>query len=44
VVKIIPAMQETQVQFLDWEDSPGEGNVLVHFSCSVVSNICGLMD
>ena len=25
-VKNLPAMQETQVQSLGWEDSPGEGN------------------
>ena len=25
-VKSLPAMLETQVQFLGWEDSPGEGN------------------
>ena len=25
-VKNLPAMQETWVQFLDWEYSPGEGN------------------
>ena len=25
-VKNLPAMQETQVQFLGWEDPPGEGN------------------
>ena len=26
MVRTLPAMQETQVQSLDWEDSPGEGN------------------
>ena len=26
MVKNLPAMQETWVQFLDWEYSPGEGN------------------
>ena len=26
MVKNLPAMQETQVQFLGWEDPPGEGN------------------
>ena len=26
MVKNLPAMQETQVQSLGWEDSPGEGN------------------
>ena len=26
MVKNLPAMRETWVQFLDWEDSPGEGN------------------
>ena len=26
MVKNPPAMQETQVQTLGWEDSPGEGN------------------
>ena len=25
-VRSLPAMQETQVRSLDWEDSPGEGN------------------
>ena len=25
-VKNLPVVQETQVQFLGWEDSPGEGN------------------
>ena len=25
LVKNLPAMQETMVQFLGWEDSPGEG-------------------
>ena len=25
LVKNLPAMQETLVQFLDWEDPPGEG-------------------
>ena len=25
-VKILPAMQEIWVQFLGWEESPGEGN------------------
>ena len=25
-VKTLPAMQETWVQFLGWEDPPGEGN------------------
>ena len=25
-VKNLPAMQETWVRFLSWEDSPGEGN------------------
>ena len=25
-VKNLPAMQEIRVQFLVWEDSPGEGN------------------
>ena len=26
MVKHLPAMQETQVRFLDWEDPLGEGN------------------
>ena len=26
LVKNLPAMQETPVRFLDWEDPPGEGN------------------
>ena len=26
MVKNLPAMRETWVEFLDWEDSPGEGN------------------
>ena len=26
MVKTLPEMQETQVQSLGWEDSPGEGN------------------
>ena len=26
MVKTLPAMQETQVPSLGWEDSPGEGN------------------
>ena len=26
MVKNLPAMQETQVQSLGWEDPPGEGN------------------
>ena len=26
MVKNLPAMQETWIQSLDWEDSPGEGN------------------
>ena len=26
LVKNLPVVQETQVQFLGWEDSPGEGN------------------
>ena len=26
VVKNLPAMQESQVQFLGWEDTTGEGN------------------
>ena len=26
MVKNLPAVQETQVQSLGWEDSPGEGN------------------
>ena len=26
VVKNLPAMQETRVRSLGWEDSPGEGN------------------
>ena len=26
MVKNLPAMQETWVRFLNWEDSPGEGN------------------
>ena len=26
MVKRLPAMQETQVQSLRWEDSPGKGN------------------
>ena len=26
LVKNLPAMQETQVRFPGWEDSPGEGN------------------
>ena len=26
MVKNLPAIQETQVRSLDWEDSPGEGN------------------
>jgi len=31
VVKILPAMQETQVQFLGWED-PLEKEMATHFS------------
>ena len=31
MVKCLPAVQETQVQSLGWEDSPGEGNA-AHFS------------
>ena len=30
-VKSLPTKQETQVQSLGWEDSPGEGNA-AHFS------------
>ena len=26
MVKTLPAMQETRIRSLDWEDSPGEGN------------------
>ena len=26
MVKNLPAMQETQIQSVGWEDSPGEGN------------------
>ena len=34
MVKKLPAMQETQVQSLGWEDSPGEGNgYLLGYSC-----------
>ena len=33
-VKDLPAMQETWIQFLGWEDSPGEGNGNpLHYSC-----------
>ena len=33
-VKIPPAMQETQVPFLGWEDQPGEGNAdPLQYSC-----------
>ena len=34
MVKTLPEMQETQVQSLGWEDSPGEGNGCpFHYSC-----------
>ena len=34
MVKNLPAMQETQVQSLGWEDSPGEGNGYpLQYSC-----------
>ena len=34
IVKNLPAMQETQVRFLGWERSPGEGNeYLLQYSC-----------
>ena len=34
MVKNLPAMQETQVQSLGWENSPGEGNVYsLQYSC-----------
>ena len=34
MVKNLPTMQETQVRFLDQEDSPGEGNCNpLQFSC-----------
>ena len=32
-VKNLPAMQETQVQSLGWEESPGEGNATHSHSC-----------
>ena len=33
-VKDLPAMQETWIQLLGWEDSPGEGNGNpLHYSC-----------
>ena len=33
-IKYLPAMQETWVQSLSWEDSPGEGNGYhFHYSC-----------
>ena len=32
--KYLPAVQETQVQSLSWEDSPGEGNgYALQYSC-----------
>ena len=34
VVKNLPAMQETRVRSLGWEDSPGEGNDNpIQYSC-----------
>ena len=34
LVKNLPAIQETWVQFLDWEDPPGEGNGYpLQYSC-----------
>ena len=34
MVKNLPAMQETQVQCLDWDDSPGKGNGnSIQYSC-----------
>ena len=34
MVRNLPAMQEIQVQYLCWEDSPGEGNGNPHqYSC-----------
>ena len=34
MVKNVPAIWETQVQSLGWEDSPGEGNGNpLHYSC-----------
>ena len=34
MVKYLPAVQETQVQSLSWEDSPGEGNgYALWYSC-----------
>ena len=33
-VKNLPAMQETRVRSLDWEDTPGEGNGNpIQYSC-----------
>ena len=34
MIKNLPAMQEIQVRFLGWEDSPGEGDGYpVQYSC-----------
>ena len=34
MVKNLPAMQETQIQSLGWENSPGEGNGYpLQYSC-----------
>ena len=39
IIKSLPAMQETWVQSLDQEDSPGEGNsYLLQYSCLEKSN------
>ena len=42
LVKNPPAMQETWVQFLGWEDSPGDGDgILLQYSClaQLVNNL-----
>ena len=39
LVKNLPAMRETWVQFLDWEDSPGGGNGNL-LQCSCLENPC----
>ena len=37
-------MQDTQVQFLSWEDPLENGNGSLQFSCLVMSDFCYLMD
>ena len=37
MVKNLPAMQETRVRSLGWEDSPGEGNGYP-FQCTDLEN------